>query len=369
MRDIEALVLANIQSPNVGNGALVTGTLNSISEGKPELKILPKLYSWDQITFKESIFPEDFFTRTNESQLLLIPGAVTFNGRFDHQRGGSRLNFNVADIEKIKVPIIAQGLSYRFWNENVYPNLNELSETFSYLNSKRNCLIGLRNDGSKEWLEETVGKQLDNMPECPDPGFFVGTPRFGEIGKDLFISVNYEDSLNRYKDQLHLENTLNALVNCCEIFTANTNEKVVFVPHSFEDYEMIILICKRLKPGTLHKRIRVLSIPGFENHMSIYDSYRTARAVIAMRIHSLSPAVGMRIPTFVISTQKRMTTYMKKIKLGNQITEINDESLWNKCEKFLEAIIIEKFNFVDQDLAISQQKNQVMEFYAKAQFI
>lgn len=369
MRDLEALVLANIQSPNVGNGALVTGTLNSISQGKPEIKIHPKLYSWDQVTFNDSIFPEDFFVKTNESELLFIPGAVTFNGRLDHQRGGSRLNFNVSDLEKIKVPIIAQGLSYRFWNENDYPNKNQLSETISYLNSKNTCLIGLRNDGTKEWLEETLGEQLDNMPECPDPGFFVGSPRLGETGKDLFISVNYEDNLSRYKDPLHLENTLNTLVKCCEIFTKNTNEKVVFVPHSFEDYEMILLISKRLKPGTLHKKIRVLSIPGYENHMSIYDSYRTARAVVAMRVHSLSPALGMRIPTFVISTQKRMTTYMKKIKLENQITEINDENLWNKCENFLEDIIAEKFNFVNQDLAISEQRKLVMEFYEKARFI
>ena len=83
MREIEALVLANIQSPNVGNGALVTGTLNSISTVNPKNSISPSFYSWDQVTFADSIFRHDFYEKVNESQLLLIPGAVTFNGMFE----------------------------------------------------------------------------------------------------------------------------------------------------------------------------------------------------------------------------------------------------------------------------------------------
>ena len=369
MREIDALVLANIQSPNVGNGALVTGTLNSISMVNPGNTISPSYYSWDQVTFEDSIFPDDFYQKVNKSDLLLIPGAVTFNGREDHKKGGSRLNFTIQDLEKIKVPIIAQGLSYRFWSDGIYPNKDQLTQTFSHLNSRDNCLIGLRNDGTKEWLENLLGKEMTNMPECPDPGFFVGSPRLNDSGKDLFISVNYEDNVNRYKDPQKLERIIQTLVSCCEIFTENTNEKIVFVPHSFEDYEMILMICKRLKVGVLHKKVRVLSMPGFENHMQIYNLYRSARAVIAMRVHSLSPSLGMRIPTFVISTQKRMKTYMINLKLENQVVELDDENIWKMCESFVVSVMTERFNFSDQDRAIIGEKKNVTEFYEKAQFI
>ena len=369
MREIEALVLANIQSPNVGNGALVTGTLNSISTVNPKNSISPSFYSWDQVTFADSIFRHDFYEKVNESQLLLIPGAVTFNGREDHKKGGSRLNFTEQDLDKIRVPIIAQGLSYRFWSDGIYPNKHQLLQTMSYLNSRDNCLIGLRNDGTKAWLENLLGEEMTNMPECPDPGFFVGSPRFNDLGKDLFISVNYEDSINRYKDSNNLEQIIKTLVSCCEIFAENTNEKIVFVPHSFEDYEMILMVCKRLKVGVLHKKVRVLSMPGFEDHMQIYNHYHGARAVIAMRVHSLSPSLGMRLPTLVISTQNRMKTYMSNLKLERQIVELDDQNIVKKCESFLEKVMSEKFNFEDQDRAIIEQKNKVVEFYEKAQFL
>ncbi|QLL24338.1 polysaccharide pyruvyl transferase family protein [Actinobacteria bacterium IMCC26103] len=369
MRKIEALVLANIQSPNVGNGALVTGTLNSISIVNPKNKISPSFYSWDQVTFADSIFRDDFYQKVNESELLLIPGAVTFNGREDHKKGGSRLNFTAQDLDKIRVPIIAHGLSYRFWSDGIYPNKDQLLQTLSYLNSRDDCLIGLRNDGTKAWLENLLGEEMENMPECPDPGFFVCSPRFNDLGKDLFISVNYEDSVNRYKDPKKLERIIQTLVGCCEIFAENINEKIVFVPHSFEDYEMILMVCKRLKVGVLHKKVRVLSMPGFEDHMQIYNHYHGARAVIAMRVHSLSPSLGMRIPTLVISTQNRMKTYMSNLKLEKQIVELNDENISKKCESFLDNVMTERFNFSDQDRAIIGEKNKLSEFYEKAQFI
>lgn len=369
MREIKALILANIQSPNVGNGALVTGTLNSISIVNTQISISPSFYSWDEVTFADSIFKEDFYRKVNESELLLIPGAVTFNGRVDHKKGGSRLNFTTQDLEKIKVPIIAQGLSYRFWSGGLYPNKDSLLQTLSYLNSRENCLIGLRNDGTKAWLEQLLEEEMTNMPECPDPGFFVGSPRFNDLGKDLYISVNYEDSINRYSDPKKLEIIIQTLVRCCEIFTENTNEKIVFVPHSFEDYEMILMVCNRLKVGILHKKVRVLSMPGFENHMQIYRCYESARAVIAMRVHSMSPSLGMRLPTLVISTQNRMKTYMSNLKLEEQVVELEDENISDKCESFIESVITESFNFGALDQAIIEEKKKIVEFYEKAQFI
>ena len=110
-------------------------------------------------------------------------------------------------------------------------------------------------------------------------------------------------------------------------------------------------------------------MPGFEDHMQIYNHYHGARAVIAMRVHSLSPSLGMRLPTLVISTQNRMKTYMSNLKLERQIVELDDQNIVKKCESFLEKVMSEKFNFEDQDRAIIEQKNKVVEFYEKAQFL
>jgi len=366
---LKSLVLANIRSPNVGNGALVTGTINSFIKSKPGYQLHPELYSWDDITFSNSVFPETFFQKLQDFQLLLIPGAVTFNGRADHTRGGSRLNLNIDELNKIKVPVVAQGLSYRHWRNDLYPNLKALTEFLSEINSNDRFLIGLRNDGTKTWLQETTGVELNNLPECPDPGFFVCPPRYNEVGRNLFISVNFEDSKERYQNLESLGNLTKALAESCELFCRNTDEQVVFVPHSFEDYEMILMICSILKPKTLHQRVRVLSLPGFENHMSIYEEYRNARAVVAMRIHSLSPALGMRIPTMVISTQQRMSVYMKNLNLANQLTAYDSSDLMEACITFINEIVDGSFNFERQDLAIVEQVQLAEKFYEKAKFL
>jgi hypothetical protein len=365
-----ALVLANLRSPNVGNGALVSGTINSLNQSFPHKKFNYSYYAWDDVTFSNSIFPEDFYISVNRRDLLIVPGAVTFNGKIDHSRGGSRLNFTVDDLERIKCPLLLQGLSYRYWSTEPYPNVEKLRQLIDYLMLRPNCAFGVRNDGTKEWLTEVTKMNLDALTEVPDPGLFTLSPRErSKRGENLFVSVNYEDAECRYSSTSDLENILEGISIACERFASDTTENIVFVPHSFEDYEMMLLVFKRLKPRTLHQRVRILGMPSFDSHMEIYRAYESARAVISMRVHSMSPSLGLGVPTMVISSQQRLTKYMENLGLKNQVIEMSSPNLGVSLLEFIDEARSGHFQIDETYTAIENQQKLTTQFHLANSFL
>lgn len=365
-----ALVLANLRSPNVGNGALVSGTINSLKFSFPHKKFDYSYYAWDDVTFSDSIFPEGFYKNVNQRDFLIVPGAVTFNGKSDHSRGGCRLNFTVDDLERIKCPMLLQGLSYRYWSTKPYPNVEKLRQLVDYLMVRPNCAFGVRNDGTKEWLTEVTKMNLDSLTEVPDPGLFTLSPRERSIqGENLFISVNYEDAESRYSSPSDLENILEGIRLACEQFVSTSTENIVFVPHSFEDYDMMLLLFKRLKSRTLHQRVRILGMPSFNSHLEIYRAYESARAVISMRVHSMSPSLGMGVPTIVISTQQRLTKYMENLGLRKQVVEMDSPRLGLSLLEFIDEIGFGIFQIEETYTVIENQRNLTTKFHLENGFL
>ena len=60
---------------------------------------------------------------------------------------------------------------------------------------------------------------------------------------------------------------------------------------------------------------------------------------------------------------------MSNLKLEEQVVELGDENISDKCERFIESVITKSFNFGALDQAIIEEKKKMVEFYEKAQFI
>jgi len=315
-------LLANSKSPNPGNWALIAGTKALIEEtfgANVEFDII----SWDDITFTDSLFRKDFFQRVNISDLFWVVGAVTFNGRDEHVRGGCRLNLSGTDLAQIKTPMVLGGVSYRYWSDNIYPRKEELTQLLNNLTSKDSCLIGLRNDGTKKWLAELTSIESQNIMEFPDPGMFaMRTPKGINVGRSgLIFSLNNEDSDSRFSAAEERENLIQAMALACLSFWENYDEYVSFAPHSFEDYELFSELITLLPKRLLHQRVSVLPIPPAHESKKFYEYYSNARAVIATRVHSMSPSIGMGIPTLIISSQDRLINYTNKIGIRRYVIE------------------------------------------------
>ena len=81
--------LANTNSTNIGNGALIDGLESTIEEDFPvPVKWLRE--PWDDYTFGFTDFDEAFVNKVNSSDGLIVGGAVAFNGRNYNQYTGTR---------------------------------------------------------------------------------------------------------------------------------------------------------------------------------------------------------------------------------------------------------------------------------------
>src|SRR3990167_9136010 len=81
--------LANFNSTNIGNGALIKGLESTLEEDFPCL-IHWQREPWDNYTFGLIDFDEAFVEKVNASDGLIIGGAVTFNGRDYNNHTGTR---------------------------------------------------------------------------------------------------------------------------------------------------------------------------------------------------------------------------------------------------------------------------------------
>lgn len=322
---LKVALLTNANSPNPGNWALTNGTKNLLKNHFGKDTSFTTI-AWDDITFGNSIFDDSFFTQVNECDLFWVVGAVTFNGRAEHTRGGCRLNFSYEDLERIKVPIVLGGVSYRHWPNQEYHNAELLYQLLENLTSRSKCLVGIRNDDTSKWLRRTIGFNSAKTVEFPDPGFFALSHkqlRF-ENNHHLTVSMNNEDRESRFINDSNLEEFNNTIILLCNEFWKTFDELVKFAPHSFEDFRLFESVFSCLPKQKLHQQTNVLPIFSGNRVLDFYLEYSRSRLVLASRVHSMSPSIGMGVPTMVLSSQSRISEYMKKIGLQRYLIEFND---------------------------------------------
>ena len=336
---LKIALLANTKSPNPGNWALNEGTKNLIKKNLGGNVTFIQI-SWDDITFSDSKFSDSFFDLVNSCDLLWVVGAVMFNDKPEHTNGGSRFNLSISQLQRIVKPVVLGGVSYRSW-QPIKHNIQALKDSVSYLDSSNNCLLGVRNDGTKVWLREMLGKDFNHLHEFPDPGFFsldkLKISSTTKVQEGMIVSLNNEDADVRYKDSRTLENLISAVRNACLEFWSKFNEPIGLAPHSFEDYELLMKLADTFPKRNLHQKVFVLPLLPGEKAKKFYQHYTKPRLVLASRVHAMSPSIGFGNKTLVLSSQTRISEYLKGLKLSDISMKIQDFELNSN-------IVVEKLN-------------------------
>jgi len=342
--------LTNLRSPNVGNAALTLGSERTLEEDLGGGITFERI-AWDDYTFGQKNFDSDFLPEIAGANALLVAGAVTFNGRTDFDHSGMRFNLSLAQIESIDVPIFFYGSSYRYWSSQPYPNRKMLRKTLAFLCNDEKNKIAVRNDGTREWLKNIIDFQHDNLRVIPDPGLFVRynvkKVRYSGVPY-ICVSLNNEDAADRFQGKELRSKFVNDFVEILNYILDNFLQDIYLVPHSFEDFSLIELVTQKISPRNLHQRVRVLGLPRFEDAESIYEVYENASLVIASRVHSMSPALGMKIPVIVITTQDRLTHFMKEMGLGMLVLDYSEKDLIRKLKQIISQILSSDKTYVDE---------------------
>ena len=226
-----------------------------------------------------------------------------------------------------------------------------LKQTLTSLCDNERNKIAVRNDGTKEWLRNVIDFQHDNLRVIPDPGLFVrynvNKVEYSGIPY-ICVSLNNEDANDRFQGKNLQTKFITDFAEILNYVLDNFPQDIYLVPHSFEDLSLIEQVTKRISPRNLHQRVRVLGLPRFENAESVYEVYENASLVIASRVHSMSPALGMKIPVIVITTQERLTHFMSEMGLGMLVLDYSEKDLIRKLKQLTYQILSSDKAYVDE---------------------
>ncbi len=370
--------LANFNSTNIGNGALIFGAERVLREDLgPGLEFTAE--AWDDYTFELKRFDQGFVDLVNKkSDALLVGGAVSFNGRPYLKNAGFRLDLPVELLKKIDKPIIFYGISYKFWPGQKYHHLDKLKLALDYLLASPRVFFGVRNDGAKEWLESLLGYESSQIIEMPDPAVYVPVknsnhPELVAGKKNIIISLNNEDEVYRFggefrKRTWHLlapwleekklirwwkklpawdkkrRKFLKELAWAVERLAREWDLNLILCPHYFDDYTAMSEFLPFFSRGVGSVRIlhqvmvsrgllRVPLTPYF------YDLYAKADLALSMRIHSMSPAIGLGTPVVPLVSQARMSDFLAKAGLSDLGVDIFGNSVADQVYKLASAAL------------------------------
>lgn len=363
--------LANTGSTNIGNGALIFGAERTLREDIPSLEIVRE--PWDDYTFGAKKFDEKFVRMINESaDALLIGAAVSFNGQRYQKETGTRIELPLHLWREIQKPIIFYGVSYRHWPFQPYHNLARFKQTIAYILNAPNILFSVRNDGTKEWIEHMIGHPSSRIMVIPDPALFVPTerathPELSPGAVNIALSLNNEDEVYRFggmgRELLwraagalisekklcalwrriplwdsRRSRFLQGLAGALEVFSRSRRVNIILCPHYFDDYTIIskfIPLCPLRFP---HQNIVSTGMLRVPQTPYFYDLYAQADIALSMRVHSMSPSIGLGTPTIALTSQTRMTAFLDDAGLSDFGIDIFDTRFKEK--------LIERLDFI-----------------------
>jgi polysaccharide pyruvyl transferase WcaK-like protein len=366
-KTLKLMHLANFNSTNIGNGALIRGLETTLEEDSP-ISIEWQREPWDDYTFGLVDFDKKFVEKVNASDGLIVGGAVTFNGRDYNNQTGSRFELPHELWSKIIKPVIFYGLSYRHWQGQTYHHLDKLRLTIEKILSSEHMILSVRNDGTRTWLKEFVGIESNKIVEIPDSAVFVPTKdeeyhsEIFEDVKNIMLSFNDEDAPNRFDHTLSKPDFSNhsrdyiidELVHSSEQLAENYNVNLILCPHYFDDYRMMSEFIERIQPRIAHQRMVSTGLCRVKDTDFFYGRYKKADLSISMRVHSMSPCIGLGTPMIAYTTQNRMTDFLERIGLKDLSVDAfelsSGSSLYNKAKFAL-----------DNSQSVRQRFSQVRE--------
>lgn len=347
-QQLNLIHLANLNSTNIGNGALIYGLERIVNEDFP-VKINWHREPWDDYTFEFKDFDQSFVDLVNMSDGLFVGGAVAIHGRRYVRNAGMRFDLPAHLWAKFKKPIVFYGISYRHWLGQEFHHLDKLKEAISIILDHPRIIFAVRNDGTKEWLQALLGFQSDRIYTIPDTGVYVpyDNNSYSELspGKvNVILAFNDEDRFHRFGDSQKNEQEMlqvrlkivNSIAVVIEKISTTHDLNLILCPHYFDDYRMISDFISYIRPQLAHQQMVSTGLNKVSESSYFYGRYAKADIVVSMRVHSMSPSIGMGVPMVALTSQNRMTRFLQEVNLADCGVSVFDE---NFEEKFYTAFM------------------------------
>jgi hypothetical protein len=364
--------LANFNSTNIGNGALIFGTERVLREDwKGPLQFVPE--PWDDYTFDLRRFDANFVQKVNEKDGLIVGAAVALNAREYLRNAGMRFDLPYDLWPTFSKPMVFYGISYRVWPYQKYHHLEDFKRSMDYILHSSRIMFSVRNDGTRPWLESLLGYRSDRIEVIPDPALYVPTidsshPELATDRINLLLSFNNEDEIYRYggeirerlwrdagpsADENQLADIMKAdaswkiakagyvsgIASALARLSTEWDINIILCPHYFDDYKMITEFMNVFPARLAHQNTVSCGLLKVPRAPYFYDLYAKADLVLSMRVHSMSPSIGLGTPMVALSSQPRLTDFMTAVGLQDFVVEMFQEDLADRLHSKLTQVL------------------------------
>ncbi len=319
---IKALHIASFNG-NIGDAINHKGFWNSFGQ------YITKEYCYDYIEMREFYrswakrkFDQSFVDLVNSYDFCVIGGGNFFDIAWSESATGTTVDIEPELFKRITVPVIFNGMGVDIANDASQQTIIKFKAFLERCIESRNCIVSVRNDGSKEITEYVCGKEYaSNVIEIPDGGFFTSCDSYQhpEIVKDdslinVAINVACDQKSRRWSNpSFTYGDFCKTFANFCNtLFTENTY-RIVFVPHIPSDIEVIADIINGVDDVYRRTRITVAPLVNGTNTPAEYiaDLYGKVDLTIGMRYHSNICSIARGVPTIGIMNLEKHKLYKK----------------------------------------------------------
>jgi polysaccharide pyruvyl transferase WcaK-like protein len=276
-----------------------------------------------------TVFNEYFIDVINKNyDLLVIGGGGIIHGA--HWPNGWFWLIDRENIRKIKIPFIVYGVGYNYFrDEQGIPahGIEHLRETLANA-----AYFSVRNDGSYERLKDQTG--ID-VPEIPDPGFFVHlNTRYERPEKEPYVILQLANDKPEYRfgkgDQRSrfVDNIRAVVSNIAQRY------KVVLAPHVLAD----VGLSHQVAEGLDNTVVWNFGDYAFDHADKSVAWYQYAEYVLAMRGHGQIVPLCFNVPVISLENHPKHRGLMEKLGLGAYNVSVDDPAFVEKCIELVNKI-------------------------------
>jgi len=356
---------------NIGDNASHIGLRKVLSEIIQESYTIDnleirKFYNNYNLPDKHS-FDAAFAELVNQYDLFIIGGGGFLDFWVENSVTGTTLNISNEILDLIKTPIAIISVGSIPHKEVPEGNIEKFRNFLDKLLNKKNVFIAVRNDGSKDILNDLIGSDYANaIPEVLDSGFFYENN--GDLYKPsqkeyILINTTSDQVLMNNREMGKIETSLytKEMSKVVNHILKNTDKDIVFSPHIYSDYNAINQLLINVNDYDIRTRIGITPFSqGDYGCNQIFSAYKNSSLVLGMRFHANVCSIAMNKQCIGIAALDRITNMYKSLHLSERIVHVDRE--------FSDELIQKIHHTIDNHLAsdidnLTLKKEQTISLY------
>lgn len=330
---------------------------------------------WDNLeirnfykSWNKNKFDKFFVEKANKYDLIIIGGGNFFEICHEYSATGTTIDISTDVLSSIKTPIFFNALGFDIHKGYTEETKIKFKNFLEYLlKNKEKYFITFRNDGSKKNFEKLYDSIPKNLYIVPDGGFFLNNINKNEESLN-YLGINLACDMleKRLKNITYIEFCEQMARIYMNFIKKYPEYKLIFFPHIFTDYKIILDVLKYFPDIYLKYNVEVAPYyTGQGSEKEFFNFYTKCKLLTGMRFHTNVCGISLNIPTIGIKTYQKLEDLYEEIKLSERCLDVNKKNFFEEyaleIEKSISNLEVIKVNYREVKNNLIIQRKEIYE--------